>query len=211
MCRRHYNVAERGPPDTILVHYSGSDAAIALVTYIICLHGWVPKMYKLWSMNAQGVREVHPFARVRLFDDFCEDTFWATFFNSQICRIPFIGRRLINRSVQFLCFADVTSDSTKDVISTRNIFVHEWGNYPTMIWPTCSNYTCRAYVPITQRYKKGKITQGKTTMKLEAMARTTSTAIIKSKMILKEEVKEKKGENFETPNHATIQTYTLRQ
>ena len=26
---------------------------------------------------------------------------------------------------------------------------YSWGKYPTMIWPTCSNYTCRAYVPIT--------------------------------------------------------------
>ena len=102
-------------------------------------------------MNAQGVSEVHPFAIVRLFNDFCEDTFWTTFFNSQRCRLPFISRRFLNGSVQFLRFADVTSDSTKDVISTRNILVHEWGNYPTMIGPTCSNYTCRAYVPITSQ------------------------------------------------------------
>ena len=27
------------------------------------------------------------------------------------------------------------------IISTQNIFIHSWGQYPTMIWPTCSNYT----------------------------------------------------------------------
>ena len=54
----------------------------------------------------------------------------------------------INSSVEFIEFANVTSD-TKGVISTPNIFVHEWGTYPTMIGPTVSNYTCRAYVPIT--------------------------------------------------------------
>ena len=35
------------------------------------------------------------------------------------------------------------------LFSTQNIFIHSWGQYPTMIGPTCSNYTCRAYVPIT--------------------------------------------------------------
>ena len=144
-------VPVRGPPDPVLVHYSGNDDSIAPVTYIFCLHGWVPERYKLWSMNAQGVYEVHPSAWVRVFDNFCEDTFRTTFFNSRRCRITFIGCILMSGSDQFLCFADVTSDSTKDFISIRNIFVHEWGNYPTMIGPTCSNYTCWAYVPITSQ------------------------------------------------------------
>ena len=147
-CRR-YSVPVRGPPNPVLVHYSSSDASIAPVTYTVCLHGRVPERYELWSMNDQGVCKVHPFARVRLFDDFCEDTFWTTLFNSRKCRIPFIGRRSMNVSVEFIHFADVTSDSTKDVVSTRNIFVHEWSSNPTMIGPTCSNYTCCAYLPIT--------------------------------------------------------------
>ena len=35
-----------------------------------------------------------------------------------------------------------------DIISTRNIFVRPWGKYPTLIGPTFSNYTFRAYVSI---------------------------------------------------------------
>ena len=66
-----------------------------------------------------------------------------------MCRIPFIGRRSLNGSVEFIEIDDVTSDSTKDVISTPNIFVHEWGTYPTIIGPTVSNYTFGAYTPIT--------------------------------------------------------------
>ena len=116
---------------------------------IFCLHGRVPERYELWSLNAQGFREVHLFARVKLFDDFAEDTFRSTFFNSRRCRIPFIGRRSLNGSVEFIRFADVISDSTSNIISTRNIFVHPWGKYPTLIGPTCSNYTCQAYVHIT--------------------------------------------------------------
>ena len=81
MLRRRSNVPVCGPSDPVLVHYYGSDASIAPVTYIVCLHGWVPEIYELWSMNAQGFREVHLFYRVRLFDDFCEDNFWTTLFN----------------------------------------------------------------------------------------------------------------------------------
>ena len=108
----------------------------------------MPDKYELCSLNAQLFREVHPFARVRLFDNFREDTLWTTFYNSRRCRIPFIRQRSLNGSVQFIRFANVTSDSTSNIISTQNIFVHTWDNYPTMIGSTCSNYTCRAYVPI---------------------------------------------------------------
>ena len=87
MSRRRFNVADRGPQDPILVRYPGSDVAASPVTYIFYLHGRVPEEYELWSLNAQGVRKVHPFARVRLFDDFREDTFWTTFYNSRSCHI----------------------------------------------------------------------------------------------------------------------------
>ena len=133
MRRRRSNVDVCGTPYTVLVRYYGSDASVSLVTYIVCLHGWVTEKYELWSLNAQGVCEVHPFSRVRLFEDFMEDNFWTTLYNLRRCCIPFIGRRSLNGSVQFIRFTDVTSDSTSDIISTRNIFVHEWCNYPPMI------------------------------------------------------------------------------
>ena len=148
MRRRHPNVPARGPPDHILVHYSVSDDSIDRVTYIVYLNGRVPERYELWSLNAQGVREVHPFAGIRLLDDFGADTFLTTFFNLRRCRIPFISRRLLNGSVEFIEFADVTSD-TEGVISTLNLFVHKWGTNPTTLWPAVSNFTRRAYVPIT--------------------------------------------------------------
>ena len=91
MNRHRFNLAKRGPPDPILVRYPGSGAAASLLAYIVCLHGRVPEKYELWSLNAQGVREVHPFARVKLFGDFEEDAFRTTFYNSRRCRIPFIG------------------------------------------------------------------------------------------------------------------------
>ena len=151
MCRRRPNVPVRGPPGPVLVHYSGSGNGIDWVTYIVCLHGWVPERYLLWSLNRHRVREVHPLARIRLLDDVREDTFQTTLFNSRRCLIPFIGWRSLNGSAKFIEFADVTSDTNKVVISNPNIFVHEWGTYPTMIEPTVSNYTCCTYIPINSQ------------------------------------------------------------
>ena len=145
---QHSIVLVRGPPDPFQVFYSGSDDTIDPVSYIVYLRGRVPERYELWGINASGVREVHLFARVRPLDDSSEDTFNNFFFNSRRCRITFIGRRSLNGSFEFIHFSDVTSDA-EVVISTPNLFVHKWGNYPTMLWPTVSNFNPRAYVPIT--------------------------------------------------------------
>ena len=105
-------------------------------------------MYKLWALNAQGVREVHPFARVRLFDNCREDTFLTFFFKSQKCRIPFVGQRSLNASVKFLLFVHVNFDSEVFTF-TQNLFIHDWGTNSTMIYPTVFNITQRAYNLIT--------------------------------------------------------------
>ena len=63
----------------------------------------------------------------------------------------FIGRRSVNGSVEFIRFSNIIEDNTSDIISTRNIFVHCWGMYPTLIDPPCYGYTRRAYVPITSQ------------------------------------------------------------
>ena len=64
MCMRHPIVPVHAPPDTVRVIYSGSDDTIEQVPYIVCLNGRVPAMYEFWALNAQGVNEVYPFARV---------------------------------------------------------------------------------------------------------------------------------------------------
>ena len=73
MNRSRSNIYERGPPDPILVCYPGSGAAASSLAYSLCLHERVPGKYELWILNAQGLCEVHPFARVKLFDDFTKD------------------------------------------------------------------------------------------------------------------------------------------
>ena len=51
------------------------------VPYICCLDSRVPEAYELWALAEDGVREVHSYARVRVLDDFREDTFHTHFFN----------------------------------------------------------------------------------------------------------------------------------
>ena len=142
----HHIFPVRAPSDLIRVFYSGSDDT----SYIVCLHERVPERSELWRLNDGGLCEVHLFARVRLLGDFREETFQTFFFNSRRYRIPLIDRRSLNASVEFICFAYVTSEA-EVVIYTPNIFVHDWGNYPTMIYPTVSNFTRRAYDPITNQ------------------------------------------------------------
>ena len=157
MSRRRSNVARADSPDPVLIRYAGSNAAAPAVTYIVCLNRQVPERYEVWRFNQDGVREVHPTAQVKLFTIFDENTLRSTFNDSRGFHVPFIGRKSLNGSVDFLHYSDVTSDSSCHIISTQNIFVHSWGNIPTMIRPTCSNYTSRTYVPITcqEGFKNG--------------------------------------------------------
>ena len=82
MSRRRSNVASPGSPDPVLVSYAGSDVAAPSVSYIVCLNGQVPERYEVWSLNRDGVREVHTNARVKLFTLFDENTFRSTFYDS---------------------------------------------------------------------------------------------------------------------------------
>ena len=70
----------RDPPQPVTVLRSGS-ADVIEVPYIHCLHGWVPKAFEVWALKEDGVREVQPYARVRLLSEFREDTFHTHFFN----------------------------------------------------------------------------------------------------------------------------------
>ena len=87
-----------------------------------------------------GIKFEDFITQAKLFTLFDENTFRSTFYDSRRFRVPFIGRKGLNGSVEFIRYSDVTSDSASDIISTQNIFIHSWGKYPTMIWPTCSNW-----------------------------------------------------------------------
>ena len=50
-------------------------ADVIEVLYIRCLHGQVPNAFELWALADNGVREVHPYARVNIRSEFREDIF----------------------------------------------------------------------------------------------------------------------------------------
>ena len=70
----------RAPTQPVQVLCSGKGGKIN-VLYISCLNVWVPEVYAFWDLAEDGVREVHPYARVKLFSEFREDTFHTQFFN----------------------------------------------------------------------------------------------------------------------------------
>ena len=75
------------------------------VPYIRCLDGRVPEAYELWALAEDGVREVHPYARVELLDDFREHNFHTHFFNAQKFQNPLLSHRSVNITVKFVYVA----------------------------------------------------------------------------------------------------------
>ena len=88
-------------PQPVTVIRSGGGDEVE-VPYIRCLNGRVTKAFELWALAEDGVREVHPYARVRILSEFREDNFHTHFLNLRRFKIPFLGRRAVKNSVEFL-------------------------------------------------------------------------------------------------------------
>ena len=121
----------RAPPQPVTIIQSGSVDVIE-VPYIRCLNGRVPEAFEIWALADNGVHEVHPYTRVKLLSEFREDTFHTFLFNAQIFQIPFLGRRALNNSVEFLDVVRTTQHVGSRVDYTPNIFLHSWGFNPTV-------------------------------------------------------------------------------
>ena len=116
----------RSPPQPVTVLWSGSADALE-VLYIRCINGQVPKAFEIWDLAGKLVREVHPYARVKLLSKFREDTFENFFFNARRFHIPFLSRRAVKDSVEFLAVVRTTQHVRSRVNYTPNISVHSWG------------------------------------------------------------------------------------
>ena len=109
----------------------------------------MPKAFELWALADDRVRDVHPYARIKILSEFREDTFHIFFFNARRFQIPFLGHRALDNSVEFLDVVRTTQHVGSRVDSTPNIFVHYWGVNPNdMIPVNVSTITRRAYDPI---------------------------------------------------------------
>ena len=112
----------RAPPQPVTVLWSGSADEIE-VAYIRCLHGRVPEAFERWARAEDGVCEVHPYARVKLCSKFRRDAFHTHFFNAQQLQIPFLGRRALNMSVEFIDVVRTTQHVGSRVDYTPNILL----------------------------------------------------------------------------------------
>ena len=109
----------------------------------------MPKALEPWALADDGVCEVHSYAKVKLCFEFREDTLQTFLFNSRQFQIPFLDRRALNASVEFLDIVRVTHHVGSCVGYTPNIFVHSWGFNPTDTIPSnVSSVTLRAYDPV---------------------------------------------------------------
>ena len=104
------------------------------VLYIRSFDVWEPKDFELLSFAEEIVCEVHPYARIKILDNFREDTFYSHFFNARRIHITFLGRRSAHMSVEWFDVPRVAQQVGSCVASwTENIFVYSCGPYPTMI------------------------------------------------------------------------------
>ena len=70
----------RTTPQPVTVLRSSS-ADVIKVPYIRCLNGRVPEVFEPWDLADDGVRKVYPYAKVKPYSKFREDTFHTHFFN----------------------------------------------------------------------------------------------------------------------------------
>ena len=104
------------------------------VWFTRCIEGRKPKIYELWTFADDGIREVHPYARVQISDDFIGETFHTHFFNARSFQITFLCRRSVNGSVQWLNFPQPFGETGIATAAwTENIYVNLWGINPTRI------------------------------------------------------------------------------
>ena len=121
------------PPLTIqrLSYFRGGEGD---VWFTRCIEGREPEIYGLWTFADDGIHEVHLYVWVKISDKFIGETFHTHFSNAWEVQIPFLGRRSVNGSVQWL---DVPQPFGETGIATaawtENIYVNLWGANPTRI------------------------------------------------------------------------------
>ena len=124
MARCEPVVFEVFPPRTVqrLSSGRGGDGD---VWFTRCIEVQEPEIYELWNFADDRICEVHPFARVQISDDFTRGTFHTHFFNARAVRIPFLVRRSVNGSVQWLDVPRLFGETGVATAAwTENIYVN---------------------------------------------------------------------------------------
>ena len=95
------------------------------VWFTPCIDGLEPEIHELWTFSKDGTREVHPFARIMISDDFTRETFHTDFVSVKGHRVAFLGQISVNGSVEWLdvprpfCGTGVTTSAW-----TENLYIN---------------------------------------------------------------------------------------
>ena len=131
-------IPEVVPPHPVQDLCSGRGGEID-VMYIRCIEGREPEVFELWAFAEDGIRKIHLYARVQISDDFVGETFYSHFLNAREIRIPFLVRRAVNGSVQWLDVPRAAAQAGSPVATwPENTFVYSWVTYPIVITPNVS-------------------------------------------------------------------------
>ena len=126
-------IPEVFPPRPVQALLSGRGGEIEVV-YISYIDGREPNFFELWDFTEDGIIEIHLYARVQISDNFVGYTFYSHFFNTREILIPFLGRRSVNGSVQWLDVPRPFGETGNLTAAwTENTFVNSWGTNPTVI------------------------------------------------------------------------------
>ena len=101
MYRREPVSVQAAPPNTVQAFRSGRGGEYR-VLFTHCVDGREPKIHELWTFSEDGNREVHPFAQIKISDDFTGEMFHTEFFSVKGSRVAFLGQISVNGSVEWL-------------------------------------------------------------------------------------------------------------
>ena len=76
--RRNPVAVQADPPCTVQAIHSGREGKDG-VCFTRCIEGQEPEIYEIWNFDEDGTREVHPFTRIQISDDFTGETFHTIF------------------------------------------------------------------------------------------------------------------------------------
>ena len=126
MARREQVAVQAAPPCTVqfLRSVRGVEEG---VWFTRCVDGREPKIYEHWNFAEDRTCEVHPFARIKISDDFIGETFHTDFVSAKGRRVTFLGRTSVNGSVEWLnvtwhCFETAVATAAW----TENLYVNPW-------------------------------------------------------------------------------------
>ena len=126
MARRKPVAVQAFPPRTVQSFRSGRGGKNG-VWFTRCVDGREPEIHELWTFAKDRTREVHPFAWIKIIDDFTGETFHTDFLSVKGCRVDLLYQISVNGSVERLDVPRPFFDTEVATAAwTENFYVDPW-------------------------------------------------------------------------------------